>query len=55
MTAGRELEGEEPGAAAGVERVQLASAAEDEVEDAVPRGALRRSQWAATCCLTTSV
>jgi hypothetical protein len=42
MTAGRELEGEEAGAAAGIERVEHASAREDEIEDAIPGGALRR-------------
>jgi len=40
MTAGRELEGEEAGAAARIERVEYASASEDEIEDAVPGGAL---------------
>ena len=42
MTAGRELEGEETGAAAGVERVERAAPPEDEIEDAVPGGALGR-------------
>jgi hypothetical protein len=71
MAAGRELEGEEAGSAPGVERVERAPAGEDEIENSVPGGALgggadlwpkssskcgaRRSQWAATCCLTTSV
>src|SRR5207247_6401567 len=40
MAAGRELEGEEAGAAAGIERLERTSAHEDEVEDAVPGGAL---------------
>src|SRR6266496_3416422 len=40
MAAGRELEGEEAGAAAGIERLERTSAPEDEVEDAVPGGAL---------------
>src|SRR5207302_926390 len=40
MTAGHELEGQEAGAAAGVERVERRSAGEDEVEDTVPGGTL---------------
>ena len=42
MTTGRELEGEKPGAAADVERVERASVCEDEGEDAIPRGPLGR-------------
>jgi len=40
VAAGRELEREEPGAAAGIERVERPAAGEDQIEDAVPRGAL---------------
>ncbi len=40
MTPGRELEGEKPGAAADVERVEGAAAGEHEIEDAIPRSPL---------------
>ena len=40
MTAGRQLEAEETGATAGVERVEPGSAREDKIEDAVPGGTL---------------
>src|SRR5207302_1144732 len=40
MPAGRELEGEEPRAAAGVERVERASGGKDQIEDTIPGGAL---------------
>jgi len=40
MTAGRQLETEEPGAAAGVERIERLAPAEGEIEDAVPGSAL---------------
>src|SRR5262249_59538318 len=40
MAARRELEGEKAGAAADVERVELSARGDDEVEDAIPRGAL---------------
>ena len=43
MTASRELEGEKAGAAAGVERVERASAGQNKLEDAVPGRALRWS------------
>ena len=41
MAPGRQLEAEKPGAAAGIERVQVAAPREDEIEDAVPGSALR--------------
>src|SRR6266851_313696 len=40
MPAARELEGEESGAAAGVERVEPASGGKDQIEDTIPGGAL---------------
>ena len=40
MPAGRQLEAEEAGATAGVECVEPGSAREDQIEDAVPGGAL---------------
>src|ERR1700716_3948999 len=39
MPTGRQFEGEEAGAATGVERVERPFAREDEIEDAVPSGA----------------
>ena len=41
MPAGRQLEAEKAGAAAGIERVERAPPREDEIEDAVPGCALR--------------
>ena len=40
MTAGRELEAQKAGAAAGVERVERTAPREHEIEDAIPGGAL---------------
>jgi len=42
MPTRREFHGEEAGSAAGVERMEHASSAEEEIENAVPGGALRR-------------
>ena len=42
MTAGRQLEGEKPRAAAGVERVDAGAGGKDKIEDAIPGRALGR-------------
>src|SRR5256885_14797146 len=52
MAARRELEDEKAGAAADVERVELAAGGNHEVEDAIPRGALgRRADAVAEICV----
>jgi hypothetical protein len=43
MAPGRQLEAEKAGAAAGIERIELAAPRQDEIEDAVPGSALRGS------------
>ena len=40
VTAARQFEAQKPGAAAGIERVERAAAADHQIEDAVPGGAL---------------